>query len=143
MPDSGKYGKKNRLPREERMKGYQDVDLVNTDYPFDRFDSDIPVVGIELTPGASPLTWHEHKHECLYVFGPEDGSIDKAFRRHCHSILYIPAKHCLNLAAAVYTVLYDRTFKGYNEGDPYFGPPTAAGDVSNEDRGWISDFGER
>jgi len=125
------------------MKGYRDVELINTDYPFDRFDKDVPVIGIELTPSSSPLTWHEHSHEAIYVFGPEDGSITKTFRQHCHEIRYIPAKHCLSLAAAVYTVLYDRQHKGFDQGDPHFGAPTAAGDVSNEDRGWISDFGER
>ena len=140
MPgDAG--GKKGvRLPREERMKGYKDVELVNTDYPFDRFDDSIPVVGIELVPGASPLTWHEHSDHCIYVFGPEDGGINKAFRRHCHQLLYIPARHCLNLAAAVYTVLYDRQHKAQFEG---IGAPLSVGDVEHEDRGWISDFGER
>jgi hypothetical protein len=131
------YGKKNRLPREERMKGYKDVQLVNTDYPFDRFRPDIPVVGIELTTSSAPLTFFEHPDEVLYVFGPEDGSINRSFRRHCHEMLYIPAKHCLNLAAAVYVVLYDRVHKDtqYGHGDPLT--------IGEEDRGWIQDFGDR
>ncbi len=48
-----------------------------------------------------------------YVFGPEDGSIPPVLRRHCHRFVSIPTKHCTNLAAAVYTVLYDRILKHY------------------------------
>ena len=28
---------KKRLPREERMKGYADVEIINDDYPFEQF----------------------------------------------------------------------------------------------------------
>jgi len=30
---------------------------------------------------------------------------------HCHRFIIIPSKHCLNLAAAVYLILYDRISK--------------------------------
>ena len=46
-------------------------------------------------------------------FGPEDGSIDQVTRRFCHRFVMIPTKHCTNLAAAVYLVLYDRMLKHY------------------------------
>jgi tRNA(Leu) C34 or U34 (ribose-2'-O)-methylase TrmL len=137
MPAEGRTKKDTRLPREERMKGYKDVDLVNTDYPFDRFEK-IPVVGVELSPGAQPLTWYDHPDDCLYVFGPEDGSLCKSFRRYCHTMLYIPSRHCLNLAAAVYTVLYDRQHKLLMRGQEL---PVNAGVW--EDRGFTNDFGER
>jgi tRNA C32,U32 (ribose-2'-O)-methylase TrmJ len=54
-----------------------------------------------------------HPENAVYVFGPEDGSIPPVFRRHCHRFVSIPSKHCLNLAAAVYIVLYDRNQKEY------------------------------
>jgi tRNA(Leu) C34 or U34 (ribose-2'-O)-methylase TrmL len=31
--------------------------------------------------------------------------------RHCHRFVRIPTRHCLNLATAVSTVLYDRHLK--------------------------------
>src|SRR5687768_7982005 len=43
--DGGSKG--NRLPREERMKGYQDVDLRQYDYFFDMFESDVVPVAVE------------------------------------------------------------------------------------------------
>src|SRR5689334_16808251 len=38
---------KHRLPREERMKGYADVELRQYDYPFDQFAPGVTPVAIE------------------------------------------------------------------------------------------------
>jgi len=104
----GKKGKgKARLPREERMKGYQKVDICHHQRPFDCFKSGVPVIGIELREGAMPLHEFEHPEEAIYVFGPEDGSINR-LARHCHQFVYIPVRHCLNLATAASTILWDR-----------------------------------
>jgi len=108
--ESGK-GNKKRLPREERMKGYMDVELRQFDYPFDQFDKSVTTVAIELIPGAEPLPTFEHPENAVYVFGPEDGSIDSVTRKHCHRFVSIPAHHCMNLSMAVGLVLYDRFIK--------------------------------
>jgi tRNA(Leu) C34 or U34 (ribose-2'-O)-methylase TrmL len=97
-----------RLPREERMKGYKDVTLINDNYPFNRFDKSIVPVAVELRPNAESLPFFEHPKNAVYVFGPEDGSIPQVMLQHCHRFVVIPSKHCVNLAAAVYLVLYDR-----------------------------------
>lgn len=99
-----------RIPREERMKGYNKVELIQFDNFFDQFNNVTPVA-IELTPSSENLSTFEHPENPLYVFGPEDGSIPKVLLRHCHRFVFIPTKHCVNLAAAVYTVLYDRKLK--------------------------------
>jgi tRNA C32,U32 (ribose-2'-O)-methylase TrmJ len=49
--------------------------------------------------------------KALYIFGPEDGSIPQSVLKECHRFVVIPTKHCVNLAAAVYLVLYDRQVK--------------------------------
>lgn len=116
-------GEKKRLPREERMKGYQDVDLIQNDYFFDQFGSDVVPVAIEVRENAEPLHQFEHPENALYVFGPEDGSIPKVYLRHCHRFVVIPTRHCLNLAMAVGTVLYDRIAKEYSKGDGTFITP--------------------
>jgi len=104
--------KGERLPREERMKGYQDVDLVQFDYFFDQFPGDVVPVAVELRPNSEQLPDFVHPERALYVFGPEDGSISQQHLRHCHRFVVIPTNHCVNLAAAVYLVLYDRMVKG-------------------------------
>lgn len=103
--------KEHRLPREERMKGYREVDICHGEYFFDAFSSDVTPVGVELTPSSENLIYFEHPEKALYVFGPEDGGLGKVERRHCHRIIQIPTRHCLNLSMAVGTVLYDRHYK--------------------------------
>lgn len=90
-------------------------------------------VAIELVPGSVPLDLFEHPEDTLYVFGPEDGHLPPGLRQVCHSFVQIPSFHCLNLAAAVYTVLYDRMVKR-----------VAAGledrpGIEGEQRGWWHD----
>ena len=102
-----------RLPREERMKGYRDVDLRHFDHIFDQYEDDITPVAIELRPNAETLPSFVHPERPLYIFGPEDGSIPQVVLRNCHRFVVIPTKHCVNLAAAVYLVLYDRQVKAF------------------------------
>jgi tRNA(Leu) C34 or U34 (ribose-2'-O)-methylase TrmL len=99
-----------RLPREERMRGYGKVELFQFDYPFDIFQDATPVA-IEVRQGCEQLPWFEHPENAVYVFGPEDGSIPEVILRHCHRFVAIPTRHCLNLSMAVGTVLYDRQSK--------------------------------
>ncbi len=100
----------NRVPREERMKGYQTVDWKRTDRMFAEFP-DLTPVAIEVRPESEPLTRFEHPQNAVYVFGPEDGGLTSVTLRHCHRFVAIPTRHCLNLAMAVGTVLYDRQAK--------------------------------
>jgi len=100
-----------RLPREERMKGYKDVTMINDDYPFNRFSKNVIPVAIEVRRNSTPLPIFEHPENAVYVFGPEDGSIPQVMLQHCQRFVVIPSKHCLNLAAAVNVILYDRISK--------------------------------
>jgi len=103
--------KGERLPREERMKGFRDVTLVQFDRVFDQFPRGTVPVAVERRAQAESLDEFEHPEDALYVFGPEDGSLGKVELRHCHRFVVVPARYCLNLAAAVYVVLYDREAK--------------------------------
>jgi tRNA(Leu) C34 or U34 (ribose-2'-O)-methylase TrmL len=101
-----------RLPREERMKGYRDVRMHIDDHLFDRFERrSVTPVAVELLPAAESLATFEHPADALYVFGPEDGGLPRPVRLRCHRFVFIPTHHCLNLAAAVNVVVYDRRLK--------------------------------
>jgi tRNA(Leu) C34 or U34 (ribose-2'-O)-methylase TrmL len=114
-----------RLPREERMKGYRDVEMVRDDRVFDRFGREVVPVAVELRPGAESLVDFDHPEHALYVFGPEDGSIPRWALPHCHRFIIIPTAHCLNLASAVNVVLYDRRCKRQRAGLEEALPPAA------------------
>jgi tRNA(Leu) C34 or U34 (ribose-2'-O)-methylase TrmL len=106
-----------RLPREERMKGYRAVELHHEDRVFDCLGAGpVTPVAVELRPLAESLVSFEHPEQALYVFGPEDGSLPKPVRLLCHRFVVIPTHHCLNLAAAVNVVLYDRRLKRQQSG---------------------------
>jgi tRNA(Leu) C34 or U34 (ribose-2'-O)-methylase TrmL len=105
-----------RLPREERLRDYQAVDWrqLTSARPFDRIPSGMTPVAVEFDQGAEKLPDFEHPEHAFYVFGPEDGSMSRSARMQCHRHVLIPTAHCLNLAVAVATVLYDRMAKGYH-----------------------------
>ncbi|CCQ11582.1 RNA methyltransferase, TrmH family [Pseudoalteromonas luteoviolacea B = ATCC 29581] len=69
------------------------------------------LVAVELIDGATPLPFFEHPEDAVYIFGPEDGSLKQDVLTHCDDVVYIPTKGCMNLAATVNVVLYDRAAK--------------------------------
>lgn len=99
-----------RIPREERMRAYEEVTLYQYDRPFDQFVSATPIA-IELHPNTETLPNFKHPANGIYVFGPEDGDLGRVTLQHCHRFVVIPTRHCLNLGAAIATVLYDRHAK--------------------------------
>lgn len=122
-----------RLPREERMKVYkEEVALFRAERPFDYFAPDIVPVAIEVMPTAEVLTndWL-HPDNPVYVFGPEDGSLSGAVLAQCHRFVMLPARHCLNLANAVGSVLQHRMLQRIDLG---LEPRRAAKDLLFEER---------
>jgi tRNA(Leu) C34 or U34 (ribose-2'-O)-methylase TrmL len=101
---------KLRLPREERLREYANVEWKQRNRPFDYFEGFTPVA-VELKEGAEYLPDFVHPEKAVYVFGPEDGGIQRVDYLQCHRFVRIPSRHCLNLAAAVNLVLYDRLVK--------------------------------
>jgi tRNA(Leu) C34 or U34 (ribose-2'-O)-methylase TrmL len=75
--------RRQRLPREERMRGYQEVQLCHADQPFGAFNNTAVPVAVELRHNAEPLISFTHPHRAVYVFGPEDGSLDRAVLGLC------------------------------------------------------------
>ena len=104
-----------RLPREERMRGYGEVTLYDHQDPLSflqqRSLDDFTPVAVEMVPNAEDLVEFDHPVNPVYVFGPEDGGLPGQLMKRCHRFVRIPTLHCLNLATAVGTVLYDRQAK--------------------------------
>lgn len=79
---------------------------------------DCTPVAIELIEGAKPLPEYSHPERAFYIFGPEDGTLDKTVRAWCADVVYIPTVGCMNLAATVNVVLYDRMAKAHRKSRP-------------------------
>jgi tRNA(Leu) C34 or U34 (ribose-2'-O)-methylase TrmL len=71
----------------------------------------VKVIAVELIEGATPLIQFKHPAQAYYIFGPEDGSLTQAILDASDSVVYIPTIGCMNLAATVNVVLYDRLAK--------------------------------
>ncbi len=100
----------SRLPREERLRGYQSVSLEHCERPIDEFHDFVPVA-VEVRRNSETLPTFEHPERALYVFGPEDGGIGSGVLATCVRFVAIPGAHCFNLSMAVGIVLYDRQAK--------------------------------
>jgi len=69
------------------------------------------IVCVDLVEGAIPLPEFQHPENAFYIFGPEDGTIEQSVVDNAADVVYIPTIGCMNLAATVNVVLYDRLAK--------------------------------
>lgn len=68
-------------------------------------------IGVDLVEDATPLPSFQHPLSAFYIFGPEDGTLGKKHLDRCPLKIMVPTRHCMNLAATVNVVLYDRLAK--------------------------------
>lgn len=68
-------------------------------------------VAVDLVDGATSLINFQHPACAFYVFGPEDGTLGARILDWCPIKVMVPTKVCMNLAATVNVVLYDRMAK--------------------------------
>jgi tRNA(Leu) C34 or U34 (ribose-2'-O)-methylase TrmL len=75
-----------RLPREERMKGYKSVRFINHARPFELFGTPFSPVCVEVFEHSEPLTTFDDPESAIYVFGPEDGGVPQVVRRFASAL---------------------------------------------------------
>lgn len=98
-------------------------------------------VAVDLVPGATPLPSYQHPQRAFYVFGPEDGTLGKDVLAWCPQRVMVPTRTCMNLAATVNVILYDRLAKAdrVSRGIRYANlretPISAARDTALRERG--------
>ena len=69
-----------------------------------------------LAQKLNALPEYIHSENAFYVFGPEDGSVSQSIVDWCQDVVYIPTNGCMNLAATVNVLLYDRLAKSQVRG---------------------------
>lgn len=104
-------GDRYRKSVTDTTKAYRHIPLVHSADVLDSIPYDCVPVAVEFIPERCQLQDYQHPQSAFYVFGPEDGSIRKETLARCRDVVYIPSRLCLNLAAAVNVLLYDRTAK--------------------------------
>jgi tRNA(Leu) C34 or U34 (ribose-2'-O)-methylase TrmL len=104
-------GQRYRRATTDTMAAYRHMPLLQVPSLHDAIPYDCVPVAIELVDGAAPLETYVHPERAFYVFGPEDGSLGKPVLSWCRDVVVISTDRCVNLAAAVNIVLYDRSAK--------------------------------
>ncbi|RBP85720.1 TrmH family RNA methyltransferase [Marinomonas rhizomae] len=87
------------------------VDSLGVDDLIDAVDGDTKIVCVDLIQGATPLPAFKHPDKALYIFGPEDGTIGQKVVDRADFVVFVPTVGCMNLAASVNVLLYDRLAK--------------------------------
>ena len=90
---------------------YRSIPLLHVDDLHGVVPFDCVPIAVDLIAGAKSLPTFRHPRSAFYVFGPEDGTLGREILSWCRDVVMIPTNGCLNLAAAVNVVLYDRAAK--------------------------------
>lgn len=104
-------GQRYRPASTDTMQSYRHLPLINTDDLLSLVPYDCVPVAVDLLDGAEDLTTYNHPQRAFYIFGPEDGTLGKSITDRCRDKVFVPTAFCMNLAACVNVVLYDRLAK--------------------------------
>jgi tRNA(Leu) C34 or U34 (ribose-2'-O)-methylase TrmL len=95
----------------DTMRHHRHLPLLQVTDLHDAIPFDCVPVAVELVSSAMPLPEYKHPERAFYVFGAEDATLDHRVLSWCRDVVYIPTTGCMNLAATVNVVLYDRMCK--------------------------------
>jgi tRNA(Leu) C34 or U34 (ribose-2'-O)-methylase TrmL len=96
-----------------RRKVGQEIPLFEADCLLDTAPAKMTRVCVELVENAVALPEFRHPEQAFYIFGPEDGTISQALIDSADAVVYVPTVGCMNLAATVNVLLYDRLIKSF------------------------------
>jgi len=95
----------------DTQKQMRHMPLVCVPDVFDAIPFDCVPVAVDLLAGATPLPEYEHPERAFYVFGAENATLGARILDRCRDRITVPTIYCMNLAATVNVVLYDRLAK--------------------------------
>lgn len=103
----------NRLKKEaaDTTKAHRHIPTFVVDDILEATPHGCHRVAVEIRDDAISLFDFVHPRSAFYIFGPEDNSIPERIVARCQHVVSIPTAYCLNLAATVNVVLYDRARK--------------------------------
>ena len=96
----------NTTKAERHIPVIQGQDDLFSAIPFDC----VPIA-VDLLPDAKSIVEFKHPESDFYIFGAEGNTLGKKITDRCKHKIYVPTNYCMNLAATVNVVLYDRLQK--------------------------------
>jgi len=104
-------GKRTKPGNTDTRKEYRNIPLVNVENLKEVIPYDCVPVAVDLVETAVSLVDYVHPERAFYIFGAEDGTLGGRILSWCRDAVYVPTNGCMNLAACVNVVLYDRLSK--------------------------------
>lgn len=95
----------------DTFKAWRHIPVIRGDDLRAMIPFDAVPIAVDLVDGATPLPSYQHPQRAFYVFGPEDGTLGRRHLEWCAHRVVVPTRQCMNLAAAVNVILYDRMAK--------------------------------
>lgn len=120
MRAAGCYGASTVIVEGARCKGgmstdtqkqHRHIPLIHVAALRDSVPYKATPVAVDLVDDAVSLVDFEHPQSAFYIFGPEDGTLGANHLDWCPLRVMVPTRFCMNLAATVNVVLYDRLAK--------------------------------
>ena len=103
--------KRNPCALDISRKVGKDISISGVEDIIDDAPVGVEIVCVEFAENAIALPAYQHPRDALYIFGPEDGTISQNIIDRADAVVYVPTVGCMNLAATVNVVLYDRLAK--------------------------------
>ena len=104
-------GKRYKGSSTDTMKAYRHVPFLQVNNLKDALPHNCIAVAVDIIKGARPLFNYVHPERAFYIFGGEDRTLGEDVLNWCRDVIYVPTDRCMNLAATVNVVLYDRLSK--------------------------------
>jgi tRNA(Leu) C34 or U34 (ribose-2'-O)-methylase TrmL len=95
----------------DTSKAWRRIPLQRADNLRDAIPYGCVPVAVDLIEGAESLVDYRHPERAFYVFGAEDNTLGDRILSWCRDVVYVPTTACMNLAATVNVILYDRAAK--------------------------------
>ena len=100
----------------DTMKAFRHMPFLRPDVLRDVIPYDCVPVAVDIIEGATSLVEYKHPERAFYIFGAEDATLGQRVTGWCRDVVYVPTSGCMNLAATVNVVLYDRMMKQIKKG---------------------------
>jgi len=106
-------GKRFKSANTDVMHHYKQLPLFRPSALSEVIPFDCVPIAVDKVEGAVALPLYEHPERAFYIFGAEDNTLGKRIIQACRDTIFVPMTGCMNLAACVNVVLYDRYAKAY------------------------------
>lgn len=110
-------GKRYHRASTDTLKSWRHIPMIETDDLRSVIPYGCVPVAVDLVSQAVNIADYKHPERAFYIFGPEDGTLGHDTLEWCRDVIYVPTTHCMNLAATVNVILFDRMMKAIRAGE--------------------------